>query len=92
MEKDAIKVHFVNNELSIQGERKQEEREENSRFHRVERSYGSFYRSLNIPTPIQEENIRASYRDGMLEIFLLKKEEAIPKEIPIERTGKHEQH
>lgn len=92
VDKDDIKVHFVNNELSIHGERKHEEREENTRFHRVERSYGSFYRSIHINTPIKEEGIRASYRDGMLEISLPKKEEAIPREIPIERTGRYEQH
>ncbi|KUK65560.1 MAG: Molecular chaperone [Desulfotomaculum sp. 46_80] len=84
LEKDEIKVHFVNNQLSIQGERANEQKKEDARFLKIERSYGSFYRSFNIDFPIKEDAITANYKNGMLEITLPKKEGAKPKRIPVD--------
>ena len=84
LEKEEIKIHFANNRLSIQGERANEQKQEDARFIKIERSYGSFYRSFNIDFPVQEDAITASYKNGMLDITLPKKEGAKPKRIPVD--------
>ncbi|RJQ30997.1 MAG: Hsp20/alpha crystallin family protein [Peptococcaceae bacterium] len=84
LKREDIKISFSDGRLSIQGERKKEAREENTRFLRVERSYGNFYRSFNIDVPVEQERITASYRDGILEVSLPKAEESKPKLIDIE--------
>jgi HSP20 family protein len=84
MEKDDIKVHFVNNQLTIQGERKQEAREEGERFLKIERSYGSFYRAFTLDVPVKADEIKANYKNGVLEIIIPKKEEVKPREIQVE--------
>ncbi len=84
VEKDDIKVHFVNNQLTIQGERKQEAREEGARFLKLERTYGNFYRSFTLDIPVKVDEIKANYKNGVLEIILPKKEEVKPKEIQVE--------
>ena len=58
-----------------------ETKEEN--YHRIERSYGNFSRSFSIPATVDEEKIRADYKDGVLKIVLPKKEQAKPKQIKI---------
>ncbi|MEW6727126.1 MAG: Hsp20/alpha crystallin family protein [Bacillota bacterium] len=70
--KDDIKVTFDNNVLTIRGERKSEEKEEGANFLRVERKYGSFSRSFSVDVPVDQEKIKASYKDGVLEVVLPK--------------------
>ncbi|MGC7847208.1 Hsp20/alpha crystallin family protein [Desulforudis sp. 1088] len=70
--KDDIKVTFDNNVLTIRGERKSEEKEEGTNFLRVERKYGSFSRSFSVDVPVDQEKIKASYKDGVLEVVLPK--------------------
>jgi HSP20 family protein len=53
-------------------------------YHRVERSYGRFERSIVLPSVVDPSRVKATYRDGVLEIQLPKKEEAKPKEIKVE--------
>lgn len=84
LKREDIKVSFSDGRLTIQGERKREDREENARFLRIERSYGSFYRSFNIDTPVKQDKITATYRDGILEVNLPKAEESRPRLIDIE--------
>jgi HSP20 family protein len=79
-----IKVNLHDNQLTIQGERKQEKEEHGDRFLRVERSYGAFYRAFNVGVPVKADQIKATYKDGVLEIVLPKEEKARPKEIQIE--------
>lgn len=82
--KEDIKVSFNDNMLSIKGERAREEKEEGASFLRVERSYGSFSRSFSVDVPIKQDEIKARYQDGVLEITLPKKEETVKKEINVE--------
>ena len=79
-----IKISVANNVLTLRGEKKnvREEKEEN--FHRVERCCGSFERTFSLPSGVDAENIRAKYRDGVLEIRLPKSKEAKPQEIKVE--------
>ena len=69
--------------LTIKGEKKQEREEKEEGYHLVERSYGSFTRSIRLPREIQNEKINASYKNGVLKITLPKSEEAKKKEIKI---------
>lgn len=78
MNKEDIKINLNDNLLTIQGERRKEEKEEGANFIRVERSYGSFSRSFTVDIPVKQDDIKASYREGVLEITLPK--EAAPKQ------------
>jgi HSP20 family protein len=84
MKKDDIKITLQDNVLMLTGERKQEKEEKETNYYRMERAYGSFVRSFNLPTVVQADKIKASYKDGILNIALPKAEEVKPKQIPIE--------
>jgi HSP20 family protein len=72
--------------LTIKGEKMQEKEEKEEGYHLVERSYGSFTRSIRLPREIQSEKINASYKNGVLKITLPKTEEAKKKEVKIKVT------
>ena len=81
-EKD-LSVTLSGDNLIIKGERKEEKEEKGKHFHRVERRYGSFQRSIPIPVAVDPDKIKAEYSNGVLEIHLPKTAEAKPKEIKI---------
>ncbi len=83
MKKDDIHITYKDGVLSIEGERKQEKEEKDVNYHRVERTYGKFCRTFQLPTLVQQDKITANYKDGILEIHLPKVEEAKPKEIEV---------
>ena len=82
--KEDIKIDVNNNALTIKGEKKLEEKTEKDNYMRVERSYGSFTRTFTLSDKVDSGNIKAAYKDGVLELTLPKKEEAKPKEIKVE--------
>lgn len=84
MEKDEIKVSVRNNMLSISGERKQESETRDKTFHRIERSYGKFSRTITLPSEVDADKIKAAYKDGVLNIVLPKPESMKPKQIEVE--------
>jgi HSP20 family protein len=81
-EKD-LSVILSGDNLIIKGERKEEKEEKGKHFHRVERRYGSFQRSIPLPVAVDSDKIKAEYSNGVLEIHLPKTAEAKPKEIKI---------
>jgi len=81
--KEEVKVGFSNGQLSVSGERKQEKESKDSKFHRVERAFGRYYRSFTLPQKIKEDKIEAEFEDGQLKITVPKAEEAKPKELEI---------
>jgi HSP20 family protein len=83
IKKDDVKISFVDGKLSISGERNQETEHKDSKCHRIERSFGRYYRSFNLPEHVQSEKINAEFKDGQLTISIPKAEEAKPKEIEI---------
>jgi len=83
IKKDDVKISFVDNKLSISGERSQESEHKDSKCHRIERSFGRYYRSFNLPEQVQSDKINAEFKDGQLTISVPKAEEAKPKEIEI---------
>ena len=83
MKKEDINISLDNSRLTISGERSLKEEEEGKTFHRVETSYGSFNRSFQLPDNVDEESIRASYEDGLLNITIAKREDKVKKQIEI---------
>lgn len=78
-----LHVSVEDNTLTVQGERKFENDEKQENFHRIERSYGSFYRAFTLPPTVDAENISADYKAGVLKLELKKKPEAQPKQIEV---------
>lgn len=83
VDKENIQVNMENNELTISGERKFEEKEENKQYHRVETRYGSFSRSLTLPDNADSESVQATYENGILTISIDKSEKSLKKQIEI---------
>jgi HSP20 family protein len=83
LKKEDVKVTVENGQLSISGERKFEKEEKGKKYHRVERSYGSFLRSFTLPEGVSGEKSTAEFKDGMLTVHLPKDEKAKPKAIDV---------
>ena len=83
MNREDITLNLEKNLLTLKGERRFEKETKDENYHRIERSYGGFSRAFSIPATVDEEKIRADYKDGVLKIFLPKKEQAKPKQIRI---------
>ncbi|MGA8010435.1 MAG: Hsp20/alpha crystallin family protein [Thiomonas sp.] len=81
--KDEVKVNVDNGVLTISGERKQEKEEKDKTFHRIERHYGSFSRSFSLPDNADGAATKATFKDGMLNLEIPKKDGAAPKVIEI---------
>jgi HSP20 family protein len=80
---DDIDVTLEGNLLTIQGERHQTQESSDQQFHRVERFYGGFRRTVSLPSAVQADAIQASYENGLLQLVVPKAEEAMPKKIAI---------
>ena len=81
--KEDLEVNLQENILTIRGEKKVEEEEKKKDYYYSERSYGTFERSVEIPEKVIPDSIKASFKDGILEIRLGKSEEAKRKEVNI---------
>ncbi|MCM8795229.1 MAG: Hsp20/alpha crystallin family protein [Candidatus Omnitrophica bacterium] len=79
-----IDISINDNILTLKGERRRDEETKGKNYHRIERFYGSFVRSLSLPRYVDTDKINASYKDGVLEIVIPKTEEAKPKQIKVE--------
>jgi HSP20 family protein len=83
VKQEDIEVTLQNNVLTIQGKRERAEEHKDETLHRVERVYGSFSRSLTLPSGVKADDISATYKEGVLEICLPKSEEVKPKKIAL---------
>jgi HSP20 family protein len=83
MEAKDIEISLSGDILTIRGEKKAEKEEKEKNFYLVERSSGSFSRSLRLPTVVEGDKMEASYKQGVLTIICPKKEEVKPKQITI---------
>ncbi len=79
-----INVELKDNVLTISGEKKEEKEEKDKKYHRVERSYGYFQRSINLGSKVDEKNVKASFKNGVLAIELPKDVEKITKSVKID--------
>ncbi|MGM0547342.1 MAG: Hsp20/alpha crystallin family protein [Bacteroidota bacterium] len=82
MSKDDINIGFENNTITISGERELKE-ENGTKYHRIESRFGKFERSLPLPNVIDEENISASYDNGVLTVTVPKLKEKAGKKIEV---------
>ncbi len=78
-----IQVSVTDNVLAIKGTKNQETESDTKNYHRVERRYGSFQRSFTLPRSADATDIKADFKDGILELTIPKLEAAQTKEIPI---------
>jgi HSP20 family protein len=83
VKKDDVKVTVENGVLTLSGERKFEKEEKDKRYHRIERSYGSFTRSFSVPDDADDTKVGAEFKDGVLTVRLAKSEKARPKSIEV---------
>ncbi len=83
MEKDNIEVNLTDSTLTIKGEKKKQEEVKEENYYRSERAYGSFVRTLELPKDVHADKVKASFKNGILEVRLPKTEEAKTKEIKV---------
>ena len=83
LSKEKVKVTVENGVLTLSGARDLERRVETKTFHRVERSHGTFTRSFTLPDDVDSKSVAANFKDGVLEIQIAKREEALPKSIEV---------
>ena len=83
IKEEDLDIRVENQTLSVRGERKFESEEKEENFHRIERRYGSFFRSFSLPTTVDIENVAATYDAGVLKLELKKKASAQPRQIKV---------
>lgn len=86
MNQDDINLSILDDKLDISGEKKQESEVKEENCHRVERYYGAFHREIQLPVPVAADKVEASYKDGVLEVTLPKKEGTKAKKIDIKSS------
>jgi HSP20 family protein len=80
---DDVKIEVEDNVLTVSGERRAEHEERKEGYHRVERAYGSFSRSLTLPEGVEPERVEASFERGVLEVRIPKPERRKPRRVSI---------
>ena len=85
--KDQIAIEVEDGALTVSATREREQKVEADRFQRFERRYGSFSRTVGLPQGVSEDQIKATYEHGVLEIRVPKPEQPKPKRIEIEVEG-----
>ncbi len=83
LSEEDVNIELEDNVLTISGQRKSEHEERKEGFHRVERAYGSFSRSLTLPEGVNAEAIKANFDRGVLEVQIPKPEERKPRKVAI---------
>lgn len=83
LEKDDLQIEVQDNAITLKGERKHEHEEKKEGYHRVERSYGRFERSFEVPGGFDGGKVEAKLENGVLHVTLPKREEAKPKHITV---------
>ena len=85
-----LDITLTDSLLTVKGEKKEEKKEKDENYHRVERHYGSFHRTFQIPNEVKTDELNATYKDGVLKLTLPKAEVAEVKKIEVKekKTGK----
>jgi len=84
LKKEDFDISVRGNQVTIKGERKKEHEKKEKNAYFTERLYGSFSRTLEFPTELAAEKVKAAYKDGVLEVTLPKSETSKPKQINVE--------
>jgi len=83
MTKEDIEVNLAGENLTIKGEKKEDTEVKEDNYYRRERSYGSFLRTVALPSEVKNDEIKASFKDGVLEIRMPKTEDAKKKSVSV---------
>ncbi len=83
VKKEDVKVTVENGMLTVTGERKFEKEEKDKKYHRIERSYGNFFRSFMLPEGADGAKVSAEFKDGVLKVHLPKNEKAKAKAVEV---------
>lgn len=78
-----VDIQIRGNVLSVTGQRKEETTEKGKTWHRVERRFGSFARTMTLPAEVKEDAVQAAYRDGVLTVTLPKAEQVKARKIEV---------
>ncbi len=84
MRTDDLEIKIEGDTLTLKGERQPDEVTKDASFHRRERATGAFQRSLTLPGKVDSENVKATYRNGVLTVTLSKEKAAQPRQITVE--------
>jgi len=84
---DKISVELDDKALTVTAEREREEKVEDGRYFRFERRFGTFSRTIGLPQGVTEQQIKAEYKNGVLELHVAKPEQPKPRKIQIGVTG-----
>lgn len=85
---DDVSIEVEDDVLTVSGERKAEHEERNEGYHRVERAYGTFSRSLTLPEGVDPEAVEARFDRGVLEVRIPKPEQRKPRKVAINVGGR----
>ncbi len=83
MDPKDVDISISGDTLTIKGEKREEKEDKGKSFYRVERSYGSFCRTISLPAGVEADKAKADYNNGVLEVTLPKSEKVKAKRIPI---------
>lgn len=84
MTKEDIDIDVTSDSISIRGERKTEEDKPGEKYHIRQQSYGSFSASYSLPMDVKADQVKASYKDGILEVIMPKSETAQTQKVKVE--------
>lgn len=87
MDAKDIQVTLQENVLTLMGEKRQEQEEKDERYHRTERTYGAFTRSMRLPATVESAKVNAAFKNGVLTVTLPKTAAAKSTPIPIKAEG-----
>jgi len=87
MEEKDLEVSVQGGYLTLKGEKKEEKEEKEADYHRVERRYGAFCRSVELPEYVDPDKVTAKYEKGVLTVSLGKKESVKPRQIPVQTAS-----
>ena len=87
MQPEDIDVSITNNVLTIKGEMKEDQEIKQEDYHLRERRFGSFMRSVTLPTPVEADKVGATYENGVLTLHIPKSEAVKPKRIAVQNVN-----
>ena len=82
--REDIQIQIDGSTLTLKGQRRFAKDVQEESYLRIERAYGSFHRSFTLPATVQQEKVRALFKDGVLELTLPKAEDSKPKRISVD--------
>jgi len=84
LDKKSIHVEVKENVITLKGERKFVKGIKEEQYHRIERYYGKFIRSFNLPSSVEKDKAEASFKDGILRVTLPKSQKIKPQQVTVE--------